>query len=110
MILFRRRASGEKYPIKLLLDDERVIIGEEELQDNSMPHSDMPDQHALNKIMPFFSKETPCFFDGCEEMREAYYAELQSRGGDGCPGCVRGAINRKYIQLVRDKLQQDTPL
>lgn len=47
---------------------------------------------------------SPCWFEGCEELRAAYHAELdQSQKRSGCSNCERGAINKKYLQLAAAK-------
>lgn len=51
--------------------------------------------------MRFFSDHTPCWFPGCEKLRESYKAELAKMEANGdCKGCEKGALIRKYIQLV----------
>lgn len=58
------------------------------------------------KIMPFFTK-APCWFEGCAELRKEYQRELQAAEAKAkaedreCQGCERGAINEKYIKLLR---------
>jgi hypothetical protein len=53
------------------------------------------------KLLTFFTDSAPCWFDGCEELRAQYNAELEARGGETCPGCKKGAIIRKYMMILR---------
>jgi hypothetical protein len=55
----------------------------------------------FQEMMKFFSLDTPCFFEGCEEMREKYKKDLDKLGGDGCKGCKKGALIRKYIPFLK---------
>lgn len=61
----------------------------------------IPDKEQ--QLFRFFGKETPCWFDGCEELRAQYAAEIANLG-DTCPTCMQGAIIRKY----RDKVEEMT--
>lgn len=55
----------------------------------------------VKRNMRFFSDHTPCWFPGCDKLRESYKAELAKLESEGeCKGCEKGAVIRKYIQLV----------
>ena len=48
-----------------------------------------------------FFGSTPCWFDGCEELRKQYNEELSKIGGAACgTGCEKGTLIRKYLKLV----------
>ena len=57
-------------------------------------------------IMPFFT-DRPCWFSGCEELREKYRAEIEKvekaaqDKKQPCRGCDKGEIMRKYITILR---------
>lgn len=59
---------------------------------------------VLLETMKFFKKEEPCFFPGCEELREQHARELESKGAE-CPSCVKGELQRKYMVLVKRALE-----
>lgn len=52
------------------------------------------------EVFKFFSEHTPCWFEGCEELREQYNKELEDLGDD-CKECDKGALIRKYHAKVR---------
>ena len=53
----------------------------------------------------FFSIESPCWFEGCDELRKQYLEEKKVLDESDCPSCKRGALNRKYLNLIHDKLK-----
>lgn len=55
---------------------------------------------AERKVLSFFVDSTPCWFEGCTELRDRYQAEL-TKLGTNCPTCQKGAVIRKYQDLVR---------
>ena len=59
---------------------------------------------VLLETMKFFKKEEPCFFPGCEELREQHDQELAAKGTD-CPSCVKSELQRKYMVLVKKALE-----
>jgi hypothetical protein len=63
---------------------------------------------GFNPIMletfKFFEDATPCFFDGCEELRAQYNAEVEAKGAN-CPACQKSEVRRKYMILVKNKLE-----
>ena len=56
------------------------------------------------KINLFFWLESPCFFEGCEELRASYKKLLDASPGN-CQGCKKGRIMREYIPLVKAALE-----
>lgn len=60
-----------------------------------------------SKVNKFFSPYTPCFFEGCEELRERYKDALEKAGmTEECTGCQKGAIMRKFEPEVRALIQR----
>lgn len=55
------------------------------------------------ELMEVFNMNTPCWFKGCEKLREQYNAEKEQ---SGCKTC-KGTIMRKYMQLARVMLDDD---
>ncbi len=51
----------------------------------------------------------PCWFEGCEELRQAYHAELEKLGGTGCKGCEKGPLMQKYLKLAAEAQKNDEP-
>ncbi len=50
----------------------------------------------------FFSKSAPCWFEGCEELREEYAEEIAAlEAKTGCKaGCNKAPIMEKYLKRV----------
>lgn len=60
-----------------------------------------------SKVNRFFSPYTPCFFKGCEELREQYKNALEKAGmTEDCTGCQKGVIMRKFEPEVRALIQR----
>lgn len=55
------------------------------------------------ELMEVFNMNTPCWFKGCQALRDQYTAEKETQG---CKSCS-GAIMRKYMALARPLLQAD---
>jgi hypothetical protein len=116
-----RMQDGVKTPVEIGIDANKVIVYEREVEDavrDASGHTlgvttEMRDgkkvithvSNATATAMRFFSTESPCWFEGCEELRAKYAQELESIGGDACPACKRGALTRKYLPMVIAKLQ-----
>jgi len=80
-----------------------------------------PDGYELNKgdeikvsvdnrqNIKFFTSSTPCWFKGCEELRESYTKEIEAlEKRTGCKtGCGKGPIMQKYLQLVNKAVNSD---
>lgn len=59
------------------------------------------DEAELNK---FYTLQIPCWFNGCEELREEYKKALTKAGnGDAgtCTDCEKGAIMRMFAERVK---------
>lgn len=46
-----------------------------------------------------------CWFEGCQELRDAYKKELASLGDASCVPCKKGAIWRKYIRKTVEAIK-----
>ena len=60
-----------------------------------------PDEAELNK---FYTLQIPCWFNGCEELRNEYKKALAKAGkGDAgsCTDCEKGAIMRMFAERVK---------
>lgn len=58
----------------------------------------------------FFDPDTPCWFEGCEELRRRYEEDLQKAGGNQCPSCVRDSLRATTLYKVREILQAANPV
>ena len=64
-------------------------------------HTPIVVTEEMKKNMRFFSEHTPCWFPGCESLREAHQNELQALEAEApCSDCDKGALVRKYLKLV----------
>lgn len=105
-ITLYRMVGENRHRIEFTIDTRATIISEKDLGPVESPVkpsgvSDNPD------VYRFFSPSSPCWFEGCEELRERFDAEVQeaqSRAGEACSGCLRGPIIRKYVPLVEEAL------
>lgn len=67
----------------------------------------------VNKVPPmlmdvakFFDvANVPCWFKGCEELRERYVEALNGIGGASCTGCAKGRLIRQFTPLVQQLLK-----
>lgn len=54
-----------------------------------------------------FVDSVPCWFDGCEKLRQEYKKELEDNKLEpGCSSCKKGAILRKYLKIAVNILKQ----
>jgi hypothetical protein len=56
------------------------------------------------EVFRFFSPHQPCWFEGCEKLREQYQAELDKRGGSACPSCEKGVVIRMFVPKIKKAL------
>ena len=54
------------------------------------------------EVFRFFSLSQPCWFGGCEKLREEY---AEAKAAADCPKC-EGTLIRKFTPRVRQALQQ----
>jgi hypothetical protein len=55
---------------------------------------------VVSKTSDFLEGKTPCDFQGCEELKKAYEAELAAMGGPACSNCTKEKIKAKYADLA----------
>jgi hypothetical protein len=125
--------NGVKTKFRFSLDDEGVIVDEIQVPDESQIQKEQMSQkeHLLKsrgyefhydaegkmvidkvptreaKIMTFFSPSSPCWFTGCEELRQEYYKELAKIDTPGCPQCMKGSLIRKYQDKIREMWKEE---
>ena len=74
-------------------------------QDGKVEGSVKSVSEDLRAILPFFSSNTACWFEGCEELRAKHTEELEKSKQDGvCTSCVEGDLIRKYALRVYNQL------
>jgi hypothetical protein len=59
------------------------------------------------KLMRFVDLNFPCWFNGCEDLRNDYKKDLEKHGGAECKSCVRGALNKKYLKLAQKMIDNE---
>jgi hypothetical protein len=108
--------GGGYRDIQMIFSTDGTYLGERELSKEAREQVKMAaaekaqtTQNELQIIMPFFGSG-PCFFDGCDKLREAYKAELEKMGGEKCTACARGSLNRKYIAIVKQHMEKQGKL
>lgn len=70
---------------------------------NSLMINSIPEE--FQELLSFFLDDQPCWFTGCEDLRELYHAEL---GEDAsCTSCHKGALIRKYTELAKAAVRSD---
>lgn len=122
LFLHRRdTTTGQRTRWRFLLDEGDTIISEQEAPE---PDTTTPGitvemvkgQRTVTKVSPeqqkilgFFVASTPCWFEGCNELREKYLAEVAAQPA-GCPDCQKGAIIRKYKAIIETRLQLLAPV
>jgi len=52
-------------------------------------------------ILDFFDRDKPCpqEIKNCEELREKYFLEIESRGS-GCTSCEQREIRDKFLDII----------
>lgn len=56
-------------------------------------------------IMQFFNMNEQCpAGDGLAELREQYKKEFEAIGGQGCSSCQLNGLQRKYREILKNKL------
>jgi hypothetical protein len=113
LYLFRPgKLAGTRERWKFTVDDHQNIVAEELMPEELPPIKTTAIRDASGKlvvssisdtdrrILGFFSPSTPCWFQGCEELRKQYQVEEGALDAN-CPDCQKGAIIRKYQDLVK---------
>jgi hypothetical protein len=107
-----KRYDENREPEKLLKSAKKVVLmdatnvdGVKVTNVDGRKVIDSVDQRVVN-MMPFFNFKEPCFFEGCESLREEYLNEVKKAGGDEkCSSCQFSGLMRKYMKLMQ-KLPQ----
>ena len=59
-------------------------------------------------VYKFFTA-TPCWFEGCEDLKKSYNEQLTDLGDD-CRNCDKGALMRKMIPHIRKALHENAKI
>jgi len=113
LYLFRPgKVVGTRERWKFVVDEKQTIVSEELLPTEAPTIGtsatiDAKGHRVITaigdddrRILGFFSPTTPCWFPGCVALREKYTAEIATLAA-GCPDCQKGAVIRKYQELVK---------
>lgn len=122
--------NGKKVAVRLTINEDRVIIGEEQRNSEtfdfaaqdpsgfagviSKPTADgrgkmitsvaPQTQEAMKFFIPQHHK---CWFEGCEDLQAEYLKELEEMEKDpNCPKCKKGQLIKKYLPQVIAAVQQ----
>jgi hypothetical protein len=54
------------------------------------------------EINKFYIEAVPCWFDGCEQLRQEWSEFLHLNGGDepNCPDCVKGQLMEQFRERI----------
>lgn len=88
--------------LNIVLDD--VIIKEDQKSvDNNMPIKPEDVKNVNKAVFQFFTPNDNCPDDACKKLKAAYLKELEilTQNPATCTSCAKGALNRKYIPLVK---------
>lgn len=67
------------------------------------------DVKNINKaVFQFFTENDGCPNEECKKLKKAYKKELEilEQNPATCTSCARGALNRKYIPLIKHYYEQ----
>lgn len=62
----------------------------------------------MARLVKFFVPSEPCWFQGCEEMREKFAADIAALekaaadAGTVCRDCDKGVVQARYLAILRD--------
>ena len=56
------------------------------------------------EALSVFSDHRPCWFKGCQELRDEFNKVIASI--PGCPGCKRGKLILKYLPRAKELIKQ----
>lgn len=108
-ILYSRRINDKLIPWTLTLDDEGVMISDgpsTPLEQPKQVHRPITVSHEERSFRGrFLDLETPCFFQGCEDLRQQMSAELSTLAED-CSPCSRTPIQHKFATIAWDVYQR----
>jgi hypothetical protein len=67
--------------------------------DGALIIKNVSDQFA--RKVQLFNPDIPCWFEGCQQLRDSFFTELADLNIDGCdPDCAKGKLQRKYMELA----------
>ena len=114
-----RMQDGRRVRWRFTLDAQLTILDERVDEGGSVSAIDPRDQHLLDrgygferrggsvfitKVPPLedlatraLVSATPCWFSGCQELRDEYQKELAALTAD-CPPCEHGTLIRKFTE------------
>lgn len=95
-----RESGGVRRRYEVDVDDRMTVQSIRRSEDPKPPQVNLP---ISKDVIPFFAETSPCWFKGCEELREEYQREL-GKLGKGCPECNRGPLMRKFAPRVEDAI------
>ena len=119
LLTIYRMIGGRRVPHLLKLDAAMTVLAEEPLghDDGDRTQFGIDDRgtRVLSHVseldkqaMGFFVPGKPCWFPGCEGLREAYGAALTQaaakQGQRECKGCARTAVMRAFLPRVKSAL------
>jgi hypothetical protein len=118
LYLYRVNEAGDRQLWALEVDSHKTIVSETpvESQEQGIESLGVTYKTGVDgrrtitgvddrtrQALAFFTSE-PCWFEGCEELRAKYQADLEAQQtGDGCKTC-KGVLYRKYIKKVLDAM------
>lgn len=117
-IRYYRQMGAQLVPWVLRLDDEDKMVEhkpdsevaqgyqiklEKTIKVRRPTAEELQEQDAIARR--FINSEEPCWFPGCEELREEMHAELAR---PDCLGCEQPKIQRRYVRRALDILKPKT--
>jgi hypothetical protein len=122
-----RVVGGKRVKIRFVVDEQMTILEETETQEpaknpDSRIKADLDargikyetqDGKLVITHVPELERKSiealtnidKCWFEGCREIVEAYIQEGKTLPSD-CPACQKGALIRKYRQLLIDAAER----
>lgn len=103
MTLHIRRARGsDTVPCRMTLQKATGLVVSEVCEDGNggsvaMISSGVIAPHRLKLFLP----EAACWFNGCAELRAAYFRDIEQLPPD-CPMCEQGKIQRRYLDYMAE--------
>jgi hypothetical protein len=59
------------------------------------------------QVYRFFSTDYPCYFEGCQELRDRYNQEIENLEKKNCKDCDKIDTIKKFKRLVRTALEKE---
>ena len=95
---FRKRSDGARIPCSITLDEDRCVVRET----TGVAEVPLPSD-PLYRVAEWSVEGTKNLIDGSDELREEFFAEMRAAVDAACTGCERGAIIRKYRDLLLER-------